>query len=285
MAVDGATGTEIEGGVAKGVEPAKAPPAAGTPPAPKVETRTETPAAAKPGDGAHEARDLDDDAEPDEKELYKLSGTALKKRLGRYSKSQLKEHFGTANVDEVKAKLKKLDALEAKAEEERKAKLTEDEKTREELAKERSRAEAAEARAQDLEDRHVVTTQERRISTLAEKHIDGDLVDDAMERFAKYVMRELSPKEAAKLDDEKIAKWFEELASSKPKFARAVAAAPTREAEKERTKTPLNNGHDGKKPPSKKSSDVTFDPARMNPKHPQAYSAKELKGLKDQGLW
>lgn len=224
---------------------------------------------------------IDDGDEPDEKELYQLSGAALKKRLGRYAKSQLKEHFGTSDPDEIKKKLDKLTKLEAKAEEERLAKLSEDEKNKELLAKERQRAEAAERRAQEAEDRQVVATQDRRVTNFASKFIDEDLVEDATERFAKFVMK-LSPKQVAKLDDGDIQAWFENLAKEKPKFAKGAPAAAARTEEKKPAeRKSITNGNERRSPEGRRvgSGGEEFDPARVNPKHPQAYTRQQLKNF------
>lgn len=271
----------------EGAPPPEAKPGAqATPPPaqpPKVEAKE--PASNEP----RTPRELaDDDDELDEKAPYQLTGAALKKRLQRFSKRTLKEHFGTTDPEEIKGKLKKLDKLEADAEEARKAKLSDEEKTKEELARERARAEKAEMRSRELEDQHTVTTQERRITSVAAKHIDDDLVDDALERFAKHVMKELSPKEASKLTDTDIEQWFAELAEKKPKFARGGAPAPETkvEAKSETKKAPLTNGNPGTKPSSKVGVGAAdFDPARVNPKHPQTYNRTELARFKALGTW
>lgn len=277
------TTTTPEGAPAPEAKPGAqaAPPAA----PPKTEAKSEP--AKEPSNEPRTPRELaDDDDELDEKAPYQLTGAALKKRLQRFSKRTLKEHFGTTDPDEIKGKLKKLEKLESDAEEARKAKLSEEEKTKEELAKERARAEKAEMRARELEDQHTVATQERRIGGFASKFIDDDLVDDALERFAKYVMKELTPKEASRLTDGDIEKWFEDLAEKKPKFAKTRPEAKREEPKVEAKKTPINNGNAGAKPGSKRGvSAADFDPARVDPKHPQSYKPSELANFKALGLW
>jgi hypothetical protein len=267
----------------------KTPETSATPEAPKPSAQQPSAAQAKTAPEEKSAPEpksprelVDGEDELDEKQPYQISGAALKKRLTRYSKSQLKEHFGTTDPEEIKSKLAKLAKLEADAEEARKAKLSEEEKMKEELAREKARAEAAEARAAAAEDKHIISVQERRVSSLASKFIDEDLLEDAMERFANHLRKNLSPREVAKLKDTDVAEWFEQLAKDKPKFAKsAPPASGDSGGEKKPSKALLNNGVGGDKRPAPKPGSNTgaIDWARVDPKHPQAYTRAQMKAF------
>lgn len=226
----------------------------------------------KPKGSVIELRELGDDEDPEEKELYRLSGKALQGRLGRYNKKQLKDHFGTSNVDEIKAQLAEHKELKAKQEEARREKLDSEAKLKEDVEKERKRAETAETRAREVEDAHVVDKQQTRIEKSATAHIDEDLVDDAVERFRKHILS-LSPKQVKKFTSEDVGAWFEKLAKDKPKFAKG--GAPVADPEADKKKQPITNGGGGARRPPPISADGQKKTAR--PGQPNSMTKAELK--------
>ncbi len=179
----------------------------------------------------------DDDIESDDPStMMTLSASALRKRLERASKSSLRDIFGIDDKEKIRQQWKDAQTLTAKAEEDRRAKLKDEEKLKEDVQKERTRAEQAEARAAQVEESRVVDAVVRRTTKLASKHIDADYVDDIVHGAFKRHCADLSDKELERFDEKAIEAWFETYAKEKPKFAKE---APKKE---ERPKVPANNG-------------------------------------------
>lgn len=181
-----------------------------------------------------------------------ISGDTLAARLERTRRAEsrriLREEYGTddpAKIAEIR-KQRAAAADDAKKRDEEYARLkAEDEKRQREAMTEQQRLaadlEASKKREQALKDqlaeatnRQVSTEQEKVIREAASRHVDEDLLDDAMTRFARY-LRDLErdkPAELKRMNERTIEKWFERLAKDRPKFAKAApaaadAAAPT----------------------------------------------------------
>lgn len=214
---------------------AKAPPASSP-----ASVATSSPAGANGPSGTDRVRLADDDDLPNDSQLLELSSAALAKRLKRHSSKELREHFGTSDPEEIKAKLAKLADYESKEEEARRARLEEKTRLEEDLAKERTRAEAAEARAKSVQEERIVEKEERRISRLAEKHVDPDYVEDVLPKLRSHLLETYSEKQLSKLTDSDIESFFKKLVESKPKLGKDFSA-PVVEAKKPETK-PLTNG-------------------------------------------
>ena len=218
------------------------------------------------------SRKLKDDEEPEEEGEYTLSAAALRSRISRASKKQLRDQFGTDDPTEVKAKLDKLEKLEKAQEEERRAKLAKEQQLQEDLEKEKQARTAAEKRAEAAENRRVVDKEYRRVTGVASKHIDEDLVEDAVERFRKH-LRTMDDKDIESMTQKEEEKWFADLAKEKPKFAKVKADDKRGETQK----VPLTNGARTARPdslPAGGSSEKTFKPGQ-----PNSYTKEEMRKM------
>ncbi len=213
-----------------------------------------------PGIRRHAVKD-DDSEIPGDAELLELTPKALKSRLDRHSKKGLRDRFGTDDPEVISARLKRLEELEAKEEETRKAQLSETERLKEEKQRAEARAEAAEQRAMQVEEDRAVDGVERQMSGLLSKHFDPDYVDDQASRLARHLAtcsdRHLRP---GKLEAT-VTKWCEEELKRKPKLAKESA-------ESEPKKVALSNGaEDGKPKPALGTGEngkKTYAPGKAN---------------------
>lgn len=202
------------------------PAAAAAPAAPKVDP-PKAPDAAKEAREAKESKDdlveLSGDGDEVPEGKFKLTTAALNKRLARHSKKELRDHFGTDDPEEIKAKLAKFSEYEAKAEEERRKALSDKEKADEDLRKERERAEKAEAAYQRAIDAQTFSEYNATADKVFDKYFeaDEDTREFVMSRLHKHVLaldEKDAPndaKKAAKLFD----KWAKEYAEKHPKYA------------------------------------------------------------------
>lgn len=154
-------------------------------------------------------------------------------RLARERRKWLRDEFGTDDPERVKA-IKAERAKQAeeqkriaeehkrlKAEEERRKRqtMTEQDRLKADLEREKKRAQEYQAKLQEVQAQQAFTEQNQIIEGLATKHVDPELLEDAMDRFARYV-RTLDKKQLAALNDRSIDRWFQKLVADKPKFAK-----------------------------------------------------------------
>lgn len=246
----------------------------------KVDDKEKTP---KPGEGegAGEKKRVqlkDDEDIPEDADLIELSSTALKKRLGRATKKELKMRFGTDDFDEIKEKLEKLSKFEAAEEERKRQEMSEKDRYESDLKRANDRAEKAERRLAAVYDERVIGQEESRIHKIAEEAgMDPDYIEDQFGRFAKWLNENYSPKEMKKLKDSEIKKWFVERLKAKPRLAKD-ASTDTKTDEKEQQKPEVrkvgaNNGAGGRPPPpddkANANTEKTFKPGQKNSMSPQ----------------
>ncbi len=278
-------------------KPVPATPVAGTPVVVPVVTPEPVKAGAKPEvvvtptvPTAHKVKD--DEEIPENAELLELTSKAFKSRLARHTKKELRERFGTDDANEIKAKLARLDELENKEEESRRAALDEKTRLEEDLAKANSRAEQAEFRSQQLHENQLVDKEESRIVTLGKEVMDPEEIEDQLPKLARYLKKEFTEKQLRKLPDSKIAKWFADQVEKRPKLgkdyeskseaaAKAAAKQAAKDAEKPRVKVPLNSGSKGNARPAPAtgsgSDGKTFKPGQTNSMTSQEARAQARK--------
>jgi hypothetical protein len=235
---------------------------------PKVETKTETKT-----DVVTNARKVHqlgtDDEIPEDADLLQLSRPALKSRLTRHTKSELRERFGTDDFDDIKKKLDRAAELEAAETERSRAAMTERERLEADLKKETQRANDAERRyLKSVEDR-VVDKEEQRIIKLAEEYIDPDYVDVLLPKLAKHLKENFSDDELKKLKNKDISTWFQQHIEKNPKLAKDF------KPEKKIVKQPLNNGARTEGKSGKESG--TSQQRSFSPNAPNAMSPQEAK--------
>ncbi len=215
-------------GTPAAVTPPAATPAAVTPPAatPPASTTSATTPPATPGAVTPGAAD----ANANGGRVHQLREEEFKERLDRSNRSQLRDLFGTDDKDAILAKWKKADALEAAAEEQRRATLSNEQKLQEDLAKEKARADKAQAESRQLRQAHVVSKEKARVASMASKYIDPAMIKYAGLEFAAHLRKNFTPKQINRLTDKDVEKYFADLAKSQPKFAKPkpAGASPQR---------------------------------------------------------
>lgn len=240
-----------------------------------------TPAVAKeektekaPAEGA-KAKKLgaDDDDIPEDAELLELSPSALKRRLDRHTKAELRQRFGTDKADEIKAKLDRLSELEKAEEDRAREALTEKERLEGDLKKSRELHADAERRLRMLEDDRVIEKQSDRISKILTKHLDIDDEDDRdviYKKLARWLKNEYSEEQLVGLKDGVIEKWAKDFAKDNPKRAREVKAAVQ--------KVPATNGADTREQEAPNTKSGTGNTQRnFSPSAENAMTSREAR--------
>lgn len=180
----------------------------------------------------------DDEYIVDPRGMVQIPMAAFKKRLNRYNKTQLKEAFGTDDVEDLKSRLAEHGELKAQSEKQRIATLKKEEQLAEELAKERKLREEMEHRANQLAEDREYREADQEIRQLAESYVKpGKFVKLAMVEFAEYV-RELDDDEAEKLKPRDVRAWFEKYAKENPDLAKPDKAGE----KKPEVKKPISHG-------------------------------------------
>lgn len=215
---------------------------------PKVEAKTEKAAPEKP-----EAKHVGaDDDIPTDANLIQLSTSALNKRLDRFSKKQLEEHFGTSDVGQIKADLAELKESRAAKEAARQAALTREEKLSEERDKEKKRADAAEQKLVQAEERQAFAKyDDGATGALKEAGILPKYVKLAMHELKDHV-NSLDEDDAALKKPEKLFnEWAKAFVKDHPELVVKEEAPPAPK------KVPLTTGGDSKEKPAKVAIDLT----------------------------
>ena len=168
----------------------------------------------------------DADEIPGDAELLTLSRAALKSRLQRATRSELKERFGTDDPEDIKQKLDLLATYEAEKEETRLANLSELEREREMRARAEGERDEWKRQHGELRDSYLVRKEHSRIESIASKHVDPTMQDYALGQFQRYLTSSLSDEQIENLTDPEIEQWFTQKVREIPKLARDFQAAP-----------------------------------------------------------
>lgn len=205
----------------------------------------------------------DDDELPDDADLFELTPRALKSRLTRHTKKEIKAIFGTDDVDEIMAKQKRLEALEQAEKKREEETLSATQKLEKERDTEKARADAAEIKARDMAEQRVFDKQENRLTRIADKFLDSDYIEDNLPKLAKWLKRNFTKVELKTLKDKDIQPFFENLIEKKPKLAKDY------DPEKAKPKkVPADNSVKNNERPAAKGSgegaEKTFAPGKPN---------------------
>ena len=216
----------------------------------------------------------DDDEIPEDAELFTLSRQALQKRLNRHTKKEIRERFGTDDLDSIKAKLEKAEKYEQEQEKLRRAQLTREEKLKEDLAKERAEKSRIEAELREQRDRVEIREVDQTVRSLLPKFVDEseESIDFATYKLKQYV---LSLDDDELEDPKKVVEQFAaDFVKKYPKHARAGATPQEREV-------PLDNGARPNKPdPMKDGGAKDPRPGKQNSMTRAEYAAyKRRLGL------
>ncbi len=201
---------------------------------------------------------LEDDEsplKPDEKGALTMPFKAFERRIERAGKAHLKAIFGTDNREEILKMKKDYEKVLAEREEERRSKLAAEEVLKEDLAKERKRANELESKWNAQQEEQAAAVEEERIGVIASKYLDADSFDLAHYKFAKH-LKKLTAEKLDAYTDTDVENWYKNFAEKHPKHARPADAPPP--AVK---KVGLNVGASGDKKPSVK----TVDPNAKTP--------------------
>lgn len=221
----------------------------------------------------------DDDDIPDNADLIEMSPKSLKSRLERSNKKQLRDRFGTDDMESIKAKLDKFAEYEAKQEEQRLAQLSEGERMKEELNVEKTARLAAETRVKELQESRILESEDRRVMNIAAKYLDPDYIDTNIPVLARHL--DGLSEEDLKNPEKAIEDFFKDLVTKKPKLAKEYEAEKKAVEEQKSAapvKMPLNNGPNVAKPPNTASS------GNAGTKNVKEMSASEYRQYKQQVL-
>lgn len=186
----------------------------------------------------------DDDEIPEGASLLQLSKSALGKRLDRATKKQLKDQFGTDNVEEIKKKLDAAAEYERTKEEQRRAQLTEVERYKEDAAAWRKKHDALEARWKGEKRAQMISSGHQMVTSIAKEFIDPDYLDTELPYFARELAAKYSKDEMDSLGEDAIRAYFKKRVETKPKIGKdfGVTTQQTTEAKPPPPKVPVTNG-------------------------------------------
>ncbi len=191
---------------------------------------------AKDSDGAGE----DQDPEADAHGMVSMPKDKFEKRIARASASVLRELFGTADRDKIAEMKRRHDELEKqegerskKDEADRRAKLKEEERLREDNQKLAREKQELQDQLLAQSDETLIERQDAVVQGLAAQHVDQEFAGYAADRFKRH-LRGLSNQEVAKMSEEDVGEWFQKFAERHPRMAKP-AAAKEPEAGKEAT--------------------------------------------------
>ncbi len=192
----------------------------------KTTTTTEKPAEKPVEKKEKKVATLADDDEdlPEDAELYQLSKKALESRLARHTKRQLRERFGTDDLDSISKDLKELKVLRDEKEETRKAQLSKEERLQEEKKAADARAQAAEEKATKLEDERDIGQVGDRYARLAKDHINPKFLEKRAHREALFseLATDLHTKtggDATKITNKMVSDFWANYVKENPEFS------------------------------------------------------------------
>lgn len=229
-----------------------------------------------------------DDIPPDA-DLIELPPNALKSRLERYTKKQLRDAFGTDSVDAIRTKLQEHEAWRNEREQQRLAEMTESERLREQLATAQRERDEAVQRAEQIHTERVVAEQDSHVSGILGKYINPRYLKHEARNLAEYIST-LSEAELSD-PDAVIEAWCRKTIEEDPALAIRVAepppvtapvAAPVPAAAPQTR--PLTNGAAVQRPPNVAQGGIVA-PKTYAPGTPGSASDKEWREFKRQNGW
>lgn len=249
------------GGSGEGGESGGAPPAGGTqPPVPKS-----APVVGRGGE-------IPPERISEIKERERLAGAREERR------KFLLDEYGTddeAKVAEIKKQRQQdqedLKKRREEAEKQRQAEMSDLEKAREEAAREKARADAAEAKFKEAQTRLAHERQDVIVTNHASRHVASKYVTAAKVAFSEYV-EDLTQAQLKELTPAKIDKWFEKYAKDNPALALQVPPPKPKEGEE-----PPEGKQPQRQPPPPKR--VGGQPPKAAPKPPPAPGPKPVSKM------
>jgi phosphatidylserine/phosphatidylglycerophosphate/cardiolipin synthase-like enzyme len=163
----------------------------------------------------------------------------------RAERKKLIEAFGTDDPNEIRKIKSELEEMRKEREERERAKMSEVERLNADLEKARKEADAWRTKARAADEQRAFEKQDSIIRKIASRYVGDDYVDDVAFLYARQVLTKVSPRDAAKMTDKDVEKWFASYAKSKPAFARvqpSAAPAPAPAPKPEPERRPLTTG-------------------------------------------
>jgi hypothetical protein len=232
--------------------------------------------------------DADEDL-PTDADLIEMSPGLLKKRLERFTRKQMRDRFGTEDMDSVKRDLDELTTLRAEREERRMASLTETEQLREQVSQMQLRAEQAEARAEQIHTERVVAEQDQSVTAIMRQHLNPRYLKHETRNLAEYISG-LSDAELA--DPELVIEaWCKQAISEDPALGLQQAAPEPPVAisqpayARPPVAVPMSNGANVQRPAAASPGGVQGPSGTYAPGQPNSASDREWRELKRANNW
>lgn len=157
--------------------------------------------------------------------LARAKASAAREQEERF-KAQLREQFGTDDLTQIKGGWEERQKLREAEDKRKREAMTEGDRLRADLEKERQARLAAEARTKDVERARLYEKQDTAVRRIASQYADDEVVPVLTLMFARH-LKENVPADAAKQMTEKdVAKWFADYVRKNPKLGKTPAAAP-----------------------------------------------------------
>lgn len=195
--------------------PAGAPPAAAAPAAPPAAPTTPSVVAPIERTPTRKILSADDDSLP-EADAFEISPSAFKKRLERHGKAQLKQLFGTDNVEEIMEMKRQNEEFKAKQEADRLAQMTESERYRTQMEQEKANAAHWKTQYETYVETQALREQDQQMTKLASAYVNPKCMNYMMMEFATHLqgVEESEIGEPAAYADA----WFKSYITANPEF-------------------------------------------------------------------
>lgn len=227
---------------------------------------------------------------PNDADLLEIPPTALKGRLERYTKKQLRDAFGTDDVDTIKARLSEHEQWREEREQKRIAELSEVDRYKEQLAAAQAERDAAVERAEQIQTQQVVSEQDSNISAIMGRHFNPRYMKHEMRNLAEYIQ---SLPEAELGDPDAVVEaWCRKTVEEDPALGIPTAVAPV--AAPQAAPPPvippppagplMTNGGGGTRPQNVNPNGIVA-PKTFAPGHAGSASDKEWREFKRQQGW
>lgn len=213
--------------------------------------------------------------------ITQAKGSAQKEADKKHS-AFLQQHYGTSDPTEVQKIIETRKAAESAATKRKRDEMSELDRAKADVEKERKRAEKAERELGETRSAHLYEKQDHVIARLAASHVSDKYVGLARRTFATHLKDNVTAEQAAKMTEKDITNFFKkEFLKEFPETARAAGAPPPPAPPKKKV---ITNGLDpnAPKPPPNKT-DTTAKTAK--PGQQNSMSKGELRQhLKSKGL-
>ena len=215
------------------------------------------PLAAPPAPPPPARRTLDGEGAdlPEDGDVFEISRANMKTRLQRATSSQLRQAFGTDNVEEILAWKQQNEEFRKREEESKLAQMTEAERYKTQYERAHQEAQHWKSQYAELQEQHQLREQDRQVMGLVARHVKPRCLD--------YVSRELAAHLQSVDEDEMrdpqayIDAWTKKFVDENPEFGiaqapapPAAAPAPMSQAAPPPRQVPLSNGTPQGRPPT-----------------------------------